>query len=77
MSANSKTFLITGAAGFIGAALSIRLLNRGEKVIGIDDLNNYYDPKLKKSRLQEIEKSLLKSSGSWNFYNFSIRRPLR
>ena len=72
MFSQSKTFLITGAAGFIGAALSIRLLNRGEKVVGIDNLSNYYDPKLKRSRLAEIEKSLLKSSGNWNFYNFPI-----
>ena len=56
MSTQSKTFLITGAAGFIGAALSIRLLNRGEKVIGIDNLSNYYDPKLKKSRLARNRK---------------------
>ena len=73
MSSKPKTFLITGAAGFIGAALSIRLLNRGEKVIGIDNLNNYYDPKLKKSRLSEIDKSLLKNKGTWDFYNFSIK----
>ena len=53
MSSKPKTFLITGAAGFIGAALSIRLLNRGEKVIGIDNLNNYYDPKLKNLDFQK------------------------
>ena len=65
MSNSSRTFLITGAAGFIGAALSIRLLKKGEKVIGIDNLNNYYDPNLKKSRLGEIEKHISKSSGEW------------
>ncbi len=72
MSNNPRTFLITGAAGFIGAALTIRLLKKGEKVIGIDNLNNYYDPNLKKSRLQEIDKYLSKNSGEWNFFNFSI-----
>ena len=45
------TILVTGAAGFIGFHLSHRLLLNGVKVIGIDNLNNYYDPKLKESRL--------------------------
>jgi UDP-glucuronate 4-epimerase len=43
--------LVTGAAGFIGSALSIRLLDRGDKIIGIDNHNDYYDPDLKKARL--------------------------
>ena len=43
--------LVTGAAGFIGSALSIRLLNRGDEVIGIDNHNDYYDPNLKEARL--------------------------
>ena len=41
-----RKVLITGAAGFIGAALSIRLLQRGDQVIGLDNLNDYYDPSL-------------------------------
>mgnify|MGYP003981729709 FL=1 len=43
--------LVTGAAGFIGSALSIRLLDRGDEVIGIDNHNDYYDPDLKEARL--------------------------
>jgi UDP-glucuronate 4-epimerase len=43
--------LVTGAAGFIGSALSIRLLERGDEVIGIDNHNDYYDPGLKEARL--------------------------
>jgi UDP-glucuronate 4-epimerase len=43
--------LVTGSAGFIGSALSIRLLARGDKVIGIDNHNHYYDPALKEARL--------------------------
>jgi len=44
--------LITGAAGFIGSALSLRLLERGDEVIGIDSLNDYYDVALKEARLE-------------------------
>jgi len=43
--------LITGAAGFIGSALSLRLLERGDEVVGIDNLNDYYDVALKEARL--------------------------
>ena len=43
--------LITGSAGFIGSALSIRLLDRGDTIIGIDSHNDYYDPALKEARL--------------------------
>jgi len=43
--------LITGAAGFIGSDLALRLLERGDEVIGIDNLNDYYDPALKRARL--------------------------
>ena len=43
--------LVTGAAGFIGSALSIQLLDRGYDVIGIDNHNDYYDPVLKIARL--------------------------
>lgn len=43
--------LVTGSAGFIGSALCLRLLARGDEVIGIDNHNNYYDPVLKEARL--------------------------
>ena len=46
--------LITGAAGFIGNGLALRLLNRGDEVIGIDALDDYYDVSLKKSRLGRV-----------------------
>ena len=44
-------YLITGAAGFIGFHLSKLLLERGEKVVGFDNINDYYDVSLKKARL--------------------------
>jgi len=46
--------LVTGAAGFIGAALAKRLLERGDDVIGVDNLNDYYDVALKEARLQTL-----------------------
>lgn len=47
--------LVTGAAGFIGAALSHRLLDRGDDVIGLDNLNDYYDVRLKEARLSRLQ----------------------
>jgi UDP-glucuronate 4-epimerase len=47
--------LVTGAAGFIGAATSRTLLERGEEVVGIDNLNEYYDPRLKQARLANLQ----------------------
>ena len=43
--------LVTGAAGFIGSALTMRLLDRGDQVVGVDNHNDYYDPSLKEARL--------------------------
>ena len=46
------TILITGSAGFIGYHLSKKILNKNKKVIGIDNINNYYDINLKKNRIK-------------------------
>ena len=51
------TILVTGAAGFIGFHLSKRLLERGENVIGLDNVNDYYDVTLKEARLAQLMKS--------------------
>lgn len=50
----SKKVLITGAAGFIGFHLSQKLLEEGLEVVGIDNINDYYDPELKLARLREL-----------------------
>jgi UDP-glucuronate 4-epimerase len=49
------SILVTGVAGFIGMHVAKSLLDRGERVIGIDNLNSYYDPRLKHARLAELE----------------------
>ena len=67
----NQTILVTGAAGFIGAALVKALLNLNLKVIGIDNLNDYYSTSLKRSRLNEIKKVSTKN-GEWFFYEISI-----
>jgi len=46
--------IVTGAAGFIGRFVALRLLARGEKVLGVDDFNAYYDPSLKQARVQAL-----------------------
>lgn len=52
-----KTFLVTGCAGFIGFHTTRTLLARGDKVIGVDNLNPYYSTKLKEDRLEQLKKS--------------------
>ena len=56
--------MVTGAAGFIGSALSLRLLQRGDEVVGVDNLNDYYDVNLKKDRLSRL--------GSSNDFQFQL-----
>jgi len=59
--------LVTGAAGFIGNELALRLASRGDEVIGIDNLNNYYDVSLKQARLNR-----LKNEPNFNFQKLDI-----
>ncbi|MEZ4744750.1 MAG: SDR family NAD(P)-dependent oxidoreductase [Calditrichia bacterium] len=51
------TYFVTGAAGFIGSKVAEKLLNRGEKVVGIDNMNDYYDVRVKQWRLQHLQKN--------------------
>ena len=55
MSDMNRNVLVTGAAGFIGAATIKRLLLNGDNVIGIDNICSYYDISLKNNRLKEID----------------------
>ena len=58
--------LVTGSAGFIGSELSIKLLQKGHKVIGVDNHNNYYDPALKLARLKRFDTHNLElKASSW------------
>jgi UDP-glucuronate 4-epimerase len=68
----SGPLLITGAAGFIGAAVAERLLRRGEQVVGVDNLNPYYDPALKRARLQRLAGQAAAAGASWQFHQLDI-----
>ena len=72
MDIKNSRVLVTGAAGFIGSAVCKRLLYEGSEVVGIDNINNYYDNNLKKDRLDEIKKVSESTSQSWTFKKFSI-----
>ena len=70
----NQPVLVTGAAGFIGAAVCESLLARGERVVGIDNLNSYYDPALKQARLDRLDgmasAAPLPSAAGQGFWNF-------
>ena len=61
--------LVTGCAGFIGFHVAKRLLDRGDLVTGIDNLNNYYDLNLKKKRL-----AILKTYKNFSFYKIDLKQ---
>ncbi len=69
-----KIILVTGAAGFIGANIVLKLLEGGEpaKIVGLDSLNDYYDVTLKEYRLSEIEAAAEKSDTRWVFVKGNI-----
>lgn len=67
MTQSSMKILVTGAAGFIGSCLSEKLLARGDEIIGVDNLNDYYDVSLKMARLARIE-----THPAFTFYKLDI-----
>jgi UDP-glucuronate 4-epimerase len=67
MTQSSMKILVTGAAGFIGSRLSEKLLARGDEIIGVDNLNDYYDVSLKMARLARIE-----THPAFTFYKLDI-----
>jgi UDP-glucuronate 4-epimerase len=73
MSATSaRTFLVTGAAGFIGSHTAIRLLERGDHVVGLDNFNDYYEPARKRSNLEDV-RDAAKTNGTFTFVEGDIR----
>jgi len=67
MSAAGTSVLVTGTAGFIGFHMAKRLLDSGMRVIGLDSVNDYYDPRIKRARL-----ALLDGRPGWTFYEMDL-----
>lgn len=70
----NKTILVTGAAGFIGSNLVLELIRTQSpcSIIGIDNVNDYYDVSIKEYRLQQIESAVKDSDSTWTFIKGSI-----
>jgi len=69
---NWVSVLVTGAAGFIGSHTAVRLLQRGDQVIGLDNLNDYYPPERKRSNLREVAREA-RSPAQFEFVEGDIR----
>ena len=74
----NKTYFITGAAGFIGYHLSKRLIEAGARVIGFDNMNDYYDVSLKEERLRllgqvVVEAGILEGTGTFEFVKGDLK----
>ena len=66
------THLVTGAAGFIGSHVALKLLERGDAVVGFDVVNDYYDPSLKEARLARIEAFAKEKGASFTFIRHNL-----
>ena len=67
--------LVTGNAGFIGFHTAARLLQRGDSVVGVDVVNDYYSPEIKESRLEVLEQLALQSRGDYRFHRLNLADP--
>ena len=67
----SRSILVTGAAGFIGSHTAAALLARGDRVLGLDNLNSYYDPARKEDNIRLLQE--MAGSGQFQFIKGDIR----
>src|SRR5262245_33292275 len=72
----SRTILVTGAAGFIGSHTAEALLARGDRVVGIDNLNDYYDPARKRTNIAEV-RATAPDPSAYEFVEGDIRDRAR
>ena len=70
MNLSEKKILVTGAAGFIGSEIVKKILSEGASVLGIDNLNSYYNPLLKEKRIENIEE--INRKNLWNFCKVNL-----
>ena len=73
----SNNILITGVSGFIGFHLTLKLLESGFSVVGIDNMNDYYEVSLKEARLNEIYRLSKRNGTNFNFKKFDIKDPIK
>ena len=68
-------FIVTGSAGFIGFHLCKRLIENGTRIIGIDNINDYYDIELKKKRLEILSQTSFKKNWifNWSFWEMALK----
>ena len=72
-SSSARTFLVTGAAGFIGSHTAIRFLERGDHVVGMDNVNDYYDQSRKRANLEEVRRIAAERGATFTFLEQDIR----
>ena len=65
-------YLVTGAAGFIGFHTAKKLCQQGHQVVGIDNLNDYYDVSLKLARLADLENFVTETAGTFSFVELDL-----
>ena len=75
MTPNKKIILITGAAGFIGSSIAQKLLSENYHVIGIDNINGYYNPFLKQKRIKNIEQ--IDQNNCWRFLRVNLENSIK